>query len=76
MSDLSSPCEGYFAGASTLHDLLALKKKNSNPHPEPSEEVKDILKQRLKLDIEFYSFVLQRLLNIHTYHKMLLSRGR
>ena len=32
-----------------------------NPHPEPSKEVVMVLRERLKLDYDFYSFVLQRL---------------
>ena len=32
-----------------------------NPHPDPDEEVAAELRGRLKLDYEFYSFVLQRL---------------
>ena len=37
------------------------EKPLSNPHPEPSEEVVKVLRERLKLDYDFYSFVLQRL---------------
>ena len=33
----------------------------NNPHPKPSEEVVNVLRERLKLDYDFYSFVLQRL---------------
>ena len=35
--------------------------RNKNPHPKPKEEVKQILQERMKLDIEFYDFVKQRL---------------
>lgn len=55
--------EGYlpewFGGARGVSDLM--KKKNTNPHPEPSTQVLEILKQRLHLDTEFYQFVKQRL---------------
>ena len=33
----------------------------ANPHPDTDEEVAEELRSRLKLDYEFYSFVLQRL---------------
>ena len=33
----------------------------ANPHPDTDEEVAEELRGRLKLDYEFYSFVLQRL---------------
>ena len=37
------------------------EKPLKNPHPEPSEEVVKVLKERLKIDYDFYAFVLQRL---------------
>ena len=51
----------YFSGASSLYQRSGEEKRNSNPHPEPSQEVTDIIKQRLEMDIEFYDFVKQRL---------------
>ena len=35
--------------------------RNRNPHTKPSKEVKKILMERMKLDLEFYDFVKQRL---------------
>ena len=52
---------GYFSGASRLYQRLGGEKRNSNPHPQPSQEVTDIIKERLHMDIEFYNFVKQRL---------------
>ena len=36
-------------------------KRNSNQHPEPSEKVRNIMEERLKIDIELYNFAKQRL---------------
>ena len=35
--------------------------RNQNPHTKPSKKVKKILMERMKLDLEFYDFVKQRL---------------
>ena len=35
--------------------------RNRNPHPKPKEEVMKILMKNMKLDLEFYEFVKQRL---------------
>ena len=35
--------------------------RNRNPHPPAEERVKQVLLERLKLDLEFYDFVKQRL---------------
>ena len=37
------------------------KKEMVNPHPEPGEEVRRVLRQRLALDFTFYEWVKQRL---------------
>ena len=37
------------------------KKEMVNPHPEPGEEVRRVLRQRLNLDFTFYEWVKQRL---------------
>ena len=45
-----------------VFDHLNLEERPlNNPHPEPSEEVVNVLRERLKHDYDFYSFVLQRL---------------
>ena len=43
--------------------MLSVKssQRNKNPHPKPKEEVKKIMQGRMKLDLEFYAFVKQRL---------------
>jgi len=47
----------FFRGAS----MLPTQKINGNHHPEPESDVREILKQRLKLDYELYEFAKQRL---------------
>ena len=43
--------------------MMSIKssQRNTNPHPKPGEKVKKILQGRMKLDLEFYEFVKQRL---------------
>ena len=40
---------------------MDLSQRNINPHPKPKEEVMKILRKNMKLDLEFYEFVKQRL---------------
>ena len=49
----------WFQGV--FNHLNLEEKPLKNPHPEPSKEVVNVLRQRLKLDYDFYAFVLQRL---------------
>merc|ERR550532_3934148 len=50
----------YFSGATSLYkQFLPALTKNQNPHPLPSEEISNIMKDRLKMDIEFYHFAKQ-----------------
>ena len=49
----------WFKGV--FNHLRLVDKSLNNPHPQPSEEVVRVLRKRLKLDYDFYSFVLQRL---------------
>jgi len=50
---------GWFGGATKIFN--SMEQKNVNPHAKVTEEVREVLRQRLHLDIEFYSFVKQRL---------------
>jgi len=59
---LESYLPAFFRGANKKLSLSSGSKKNVNPHPEPKSNVREILRQRLKLDIEFYEFAKQRLL--------------
>ena len=51
----------WFRGVVSLQGKRKDKKEMVNPHPEPGEEVRRILRQRLKLDFTFYEWVIQRL---------------
>ena len=53
---------GFFRGAREMMTGIKSSQRNRNPHPPAGERVKQVLLQRLKLDLEFYEFVKQRLL--------------
>ena len=44
-----------------MNNKFKSSKRNRNPHPQPSEEARKIIKERLKIDIELYNFAKQRL---------------
>ena len=53
----------WFRGVTSLQGEMKGKDKKEmvNPHPEPGEEVRRVLRQRLDLDYTFYEWVKQRL---------------
>jgi hypothetical protein len=53
--------KGFFGCARELMSTIKSSQRNKNPHPKLKEEVKKIMQERRKLDLEFYEFVKQRL---------------
>jgi len=51
---------GWFQGARRFYPEVTVY--NHNPHPLVSTKAQDLMKERLKYDIEFYEFLKQRLL--------------
>ena len=51
----------WFRGARDVLSHVDQKHYNRNPHPKPNKIVRNILRERLRMDLEFYEFVKQRL---------------
>lgn len=53
----------WFGGATKMFSSMQMNQyeKNIHPHPNVTAEAREELKKRLHLDIDFYSFVKQRL---------------
>ena len=52
---------GWFRGATDLLPQVNPRHYNHVPHPKPSKIATAVLRERLKIDLEFFEFAKQRL---------------